>query len=280
MIQKNSLDYFKDQFKKVGWFIPPYVSIGFLDQLAKKIKDSEKNYGQDQLEIMLSLVYSPEHLASMSLDRYPITPFVKNYSKTISEAIIAHFSYMDHVAVLGLIPVIEGVGISLAKDWGLQASGKSTKAVFSDLADVAKKYVSERNLGDVGQVTSMLDSFQYYTREHLYINSKQYPLEDKTNRHGLLHGEFSDDDYGSPLNFYKAIAAINFLCFIASFKTPISWWASDMTDESRKLAKYYSDCLILSVSNPDRNFKPKVDPRSLGLLFESQRTDLKDGVNL
>ena len=280
MMRKNNLDYFKDQFNKVGWFIPPYVSIGFLDQLAKKINDSENNYSQDQLETMLSLIYSPEHLASMSLYRYPTVPFVKDYSKTISEAIIAHFSCLDHVAVLGLMPVIEGVGISLAEEWEIEVSGKSAKNIFSDLVEATKKYVAEKNLGDVGQVISMLDSFRNYAREHLYINSNQYHFEDKTNRHGLLHGKFSDRDYGSPLNFYKAIAAINFLCFVASFKAPVSWWASDLTDESKKLAKYYYDCLVLSASNPDRNFKPKIDSRSLGLLFETQGTEFKNRKNV
>jgi hypothetical protein len=35
-----------------------------------------------------------------------------------------------------------------------------------------------------------------------------YPLLDKTNRHGILHGAYKDADYGRPINFYKAIGVM------------------------------------------------------------------------
>ena len=64
---------------------------------------------------MLSIIYSPEYLAAMVLHRYLTTPCICNYKMIISESILAHFSGLDHIAVTGLMPVIEGAGLSIAK---------------------------------------------------------------------------------------------------------------------------------------------------------------------
>jgi hypothetical protein len=52
----------------------------------------------------------------------------------------------------------------------------------------------------------------------VYIHSDCYGFEEKTNRHGILHGAYADADYDAPINFYKTIAAIDFLCFVAAFR--------------------------------------------------------------
>ncbi|WP_221033951.1 hypothetical protein, partial [Pseudomonas amygdali] len=53
--------------------------------------------------------------------------------------------------------------------------------------------------------------------------------------HGILHGAYTNAEYGYPINFYKTLAAIDMLCWISEFKPfqPIS------TDESKALAAYY-----------------------------------------
>jgi hypothetical protein len=66
------LDYYKQAFNSVGWFIPPYVTLGFLGALAKKINDNGKALDQQELEKILALIYSPENLAAMVTERYPI----------------------------------------------------------------------------------------------------------------------------------------------------------------------------------------------------------------
>jgi hypothetical protein len=67
-----------------------------------------------------------------------------------------------------------------------------------------------------------------------------YPLVDKTNRHGIAHGFYADADYGRSLNFYKTIAAVDFLTLVASFTTnSISGFAPSQTLGSKTLARYY-----------------------------------------
>ena len=234
----NSLDHYKNIFNSVGWFIPPYVTMGFLSNLAKKITDSSGSFTQHDLEKNLSLIYSAENLASMVLNRYPITPYIQDYKVIISECVKAHFMGLDHIAVSGLMPVIEGAANKLA----IERSALDKKSIcntFINLANDCKNEAQQKRLGSVGEVLSMLDSFSEYANNHLYIHSKKYPHTDNTNRHGILHGAYSDDDYGDPINFYKAIAAVDFLCFISAFRASISWLAPSPTEESKKLALHY-----------------------------------------
>jgi hypothetical protein len=96
----------------------------------------------------------------------------------------------------------------------------------------------------------MMDSFVDFAKNHLYINSNYYVLTDKTNRHGILHGAYSDNDYGAPINFYKSIAAVDFLCFVSAFRAHISWFAPSQTERSREIGNYYKACAALSKASP------------------------------
>jgi hypothetical protein len=145
-------------------------------------------------------------------------PVIDLYQETISEAIAAHFSGFRHVAVGGLIPVVEGVGRELARQRGLKADG-AIKAVFGDLLEEAKGDVKNRKIGATQEILDMLDAFLHFLREYFFKDSQLYSLLDKTNRHGILHGAYKDADYGRPINFYKTISAIDILTFVSMLKT-------------------------------------------------------------
>jgi hypothetical protein len=100
--------------------------------------------------------------------------------------------------------------------------------------------VSNSDRRDAAAIASMMDSFSAYAANYMYVDSAMYPLVDKTNRHGITHGFYADADYGRPLNFYKTIAAVDFLTLVASFTTnSISGFAPSQTPESKTLARYY-----------------------------------------
>lgn len=233
----GSLEHYRTALNGVGWFIPPYITMGFLDVICGAIRTKGPLFTQNDLERLLSDVYSPVNLAAMVTERYPITPYVRDYSIIISEAVQAHFLGLDHVAVAGLMPVIEGAGRRLAADRGVTV--KEIRPQFKALAGDCKRDAIENNIGAVNEIVSMMDSFSDFADTNLYIGSKVYAHSDKTNRHGILHGAYADEDYGQPINFYKAIAAIDFLCFISAFKASISWMAPNVTDRARALAYFY-----------------------------------------
>lgn len=208
-----------------------------LSRIAAEIHARSGQFEQDKLEAMLAELYEPHGLAAMVMHRYSIAPVIKDYRETIAEAIEAHFFGLNHVAIGGLVPVIEGAGRQLASQRGLDSM--SIRALFAALAESCKQESASKNIGAADEVASMMDSFAYFTKNYLYVDSSQYPLVDKTNRHGITHGAYADSDYGRPLNFFKAIAAVDFLSFVSSFRANVSWLAPNHTETSLKLAFYY-----------------------------------------
>jgi hypothetical protein len=192
-------------------------------------------------------MYSAENLAAMVTERYPIVPYVQDYKTIIAEAVEAHFCGLGHMAVAGLLPVVEGAGKRSAERMEVKFS--STGA-FVELAAKCKKHVQKNNIGAVGEIISMLDSFSEFTKKHLYAHSDRYKHDDKTNRHGILHGNYADADYGLPINFYKTIGAVDFMCFVSGLTSLLPCFGPDPTERSRAMADYWRRCSELSENRP------------------------------
>jgi hypothetical protein len=242
----DNLDHYKKIFNCVGWFIPTYVPLGFLGGVAKQIQ--ENKVCEKSLAPYLALIYSADNLAAMVSERYHAVPYIDEYQEIIAESVEAHFLGLNHVAVSGLMPVIEGAGRRLADSRSVVVT--SIKSVFQNLAVDCKNEVVAKNIGAVGEIISMMDAFIEFTDQNLYINSDHYPLSDNTNRHGILHGAFDDADYGHPLNFYKSIGAVDFLCFVSALRAPVSCFAPSSTESSKRLASYYNLCSQLAQKKP------------------------------
>ena len=245
---QGTLENYRATLAQVGWFIPPYITMSYLDHVCCMIREQGISSSQSDLERVLAITYSTANLSAMVTERYPITPFVQDYKVIISEAVQAHFSGLDHVAVSGLMPAIEGVARKLAED--RKVGHEYIRQTFRNLADDCKRDLIENERGDVGELVSMLDSFRDFADTKLYIRSEKYTHSDKTNRNGILHGSYSDEDYGKPINFYKAIAAIDFLCLVSAFKASVSWMAPSPTEKSKLLASYYISCQQMAMQNP------------------------------
>ncbi len=141
----GSLTFWEQSFNGVGWFIPPYIQMGVLGRIAGEIKARGGQYDQDDLEKTLAQLYEAAGLAAMVMHRYPIAPpVIKDYRETIAEAIEAHFFGLNHVAIGGLVPVIEGAGRQLATQRGLTPNG--IRDVFAVLADDCKQESVNRNV--------------------------------------------------------------------------------------------------------------------------------------
>ena len=233
----GSLAHWEKNLAKVGWFIPPYMQMGAIAEIAAKIELADGKFTQPELEGALARLYEPFGLAAMVLHRYPFVPFIQDYKITIREAVEANFLGLDHVAIGGLLPVIEGAGRLLAKQRGLTV--KRTRDLLPSLADDCKKESVEKQIGATEEIVSMMNAFARFARDSFFVDSGQYPFGDGTNRNGTVHGKYSDAAYGAPINFYKTIAAVDFLTFIASFRARVSWLGPDTTPASINLAWYY-----------------------------------------
>jgi hypothetical protein len=166
----HNLDIYREAFNGVGWFIPPYVSMGFLSRMVARIRNNNSGeMSQDALEEFLALIYSEENLAAIVTERFHKVPFVCDYKTIISEAITAHFMRLDHIAVAGLLPCIEGIGRKLADSRSVPVT--SITSVFVNRAEDCKTQVTTHNIGAVGEIVSMMDLFIDFTANHLYVNS-------------------------------------------------------------------------------------------------------------
>ena len=63
------LAHLERNFTSVGWFIPPYMHLGILSQIAAKIQVAGKQYTQRDLQGALARLYEPEGLAAMVVHR-------------------------------------------------------------------------------------------------------------------------------------------------------------------------------------------------------------------
>lgn len=235
---ENRLPHFESAFAKVGWFIPPHAQMQFLSKLAARIETAGDQFTQGDLEEALQPLYTPHYLACMHEERYRKLPVIRDYQLTIAEAIEAHFLGLDHIAVAGLVPVVEGAARRIAADYGIDKP--SIKAVIQSLAAQCKTDAIENGWGVVGEVASMLDSFAHFTGEFLYAQTGTYSLVDNTNRNGISHGAYADADYGRPLNFYKVIGAIDFLTFVSTWRHGGSWLGPDTTGDALRLGFYFA----------------------------------------
>lgn len=240
----NGIQRLQNNFTRVGWFPPPYIQMGILSRIGGEIEAAGDEFTQADLEAVLSRLYEPEGLAAMVLGRYPLTPVIQDYQVTVREAVEAHFLGLDHIAAGGLIPVIEGAGRRLASQRGLKA--KSVTDVFVALASDCKAEASAKRMGAPDEIASMLDAFATFANKSLFADSTRYPFSDGTNRHGIAHGAYSDVDYGTPINFFKTIAAIDILTWVSSFRANLSWFAPDYTQASMRLASYYRALRVFS----------------------------------
>jgi hypothetical protein len=238
-MQLRNLEDLRNRLNSVGWFVPPYFSSGLLDTVSSTVARRNGDFTQSDLEDVLARVYDADRLASMVLHRYPHMPVIMLFAQTISEAVMAHFLRLNHIAVGGLVPVVEGAGRRLAKERGIKAD-KPIKNVFEALVAYAKTDVVARRIGATDEIVNMLDSFLGFIDHYFFTGSADYPLMDRTNRNGIAHGAYTDAEYGSRVSFYKTIAAVDFLTFVSSLKTSkMSGFVPAHTTQSTALAERY-----------------------------------------
>lgn len=240
----------KEEFNKIGWFIPPYIPLGKITRTFFKIGNID-NFHQDDLELILGELYTPSFLSLMLIERYSKLNNTKEYKLIIKESIEAHFLGLNYVAISGLLPAIEGIIHNLIKNFNIEIKPKKNggKIGIKDKVREIIIFCIDTKIGKLDETEPMLESFLYYIENHLFIKSTEYILDDKTNRHGILHGEFSDKDYGKKINFYKVITVLNMLCFIASYKESFSWLGPEKSKESIIFELYLYRLLEINNSN-------------------------------
>jgi hypothetical protein len=229
----------------IGWFVPPYVGVSILETVSRQIIAAKGRFDDGRVEQFLAHLYGPDRLASMVVDRYSKTDVVDLYQKTIAEAVAAHFSNFHHIAVAGLMPVVEGIGRELSRLRGLtlgQNPQSHVKDMFTELLTEAKRDAWNKKIGKTQEIDDMLTGSLNFLTKYFFEKSSRYPATDNTNRPGILHGAFRDADYGRPINFYKTISAVDILTFVSMLRMPkMSGFVPPNTPEATALAERFEE---------------------------------------
>ncbi|MGF1760017.1 hypothetical protein L4D76_19185 [Photobacterium sagamiensis] len=235
----GSLDSLVVNLDKMGWFIPPYINMGQLEQILSGF-DNNGQVQQEVLSDLLPSIYSIENISAVFIEKYTVAPFVKDYLSVIDNGIECHYLGLNYASVSTLIPVVEGIARKLSKHRNVE--DKYIKQTIKNLCASCKDQVVANKVGDYEEIESMIDSFERFATNKLYSDSKKYPHVDNTNRNGITHGAYTDLDFGSSVSFYKVIALINFLCFLSAIDAGLSWFPPKGTIEGVSKARYYYQC--------------------------------------
>ena len=187
------------------------------------------------LRVTLADVYDADYLATMLLERYSKIIHVNDFARQIDESIKAFFSGYRLVAVLAMVPVIEGIVRKMATRQNRDV-GNGTKKL-NDEFDV----LVERERASpycYGERLVMLEVLREFIRARFLEKTDTYNGLNDFNRHGILHGIY--DQYGDELNFFRLITMLDLLCFsIGLIEGGVSCFAPEMTRVSSHLAQHY-----------------------------------------
>jgi hypothetical protein len=216
----------------------------FLANLASSIDAASPETKIQVVQSNLAQAYDEKYLASMYLERYSKITHVREFGQTINEAIKAYFSGYKLVAVMALIPVVEGTVRRIAMSQNRDVGPGTRKVVAEFDAFVAREMTSANCYGER---LVMLEVLRDFVRDRLFESTGSYSGLNELNRHGILHGIYSG--YGEDINFYRLITLLDLLCFsIGLLEGGVSCFAPEPTVESTKLAMNYMQLRILTSS--------------------------------
>jgi hypothetical protein len=232
LVNKEPAEWLAGAFREVDWPIPAYLTMGFLNQLGKRVKDAPPDSKLEVMRAALAGVYTPDYLARMFLDRYCTIQHVRDFKRQIDESIRTYFCGYTFNAVTGIVPVLEGIIRKMAIRQGRDV-GQGTKELVTELDILVER--EEQSANCYGERLVMLQAFRDFVRDCLLQNTKRYSGFNEFNRHGILHGIF--DNFGQDINFFRLITLLDLLCFsIGLIEGGVSMFGPPGSPAASKLA--------------------------------------------
>jgi hypothetical protein len=222
-------------FKEVDWLIPAYVPLGLVTKFAKAIEDTPADQKLAIVRSTLGNFYNAERLATMLLERYSKIIHVKEFAPQIGESIKAFFSGYKIVAVVALVPVVEGIVRKMATRQERDV-GKGTEKLKEEFALLVERERTSPHC--YGERLVMFEVLRDFISERFLKNTRFYDGLNSFNRHGILHAIY--DQYGDDLNFFRLITLLDLLCFaIGMIEGGVSSFPPETTSDSARLARHY-----------------------------------------
>ncbi|MCE4056335.1 hypothetical protein [Pseudomonas sp. Au-Pse12] len=234
--------------------LPLFIGEGELVSKIHEISRSNDAAADD----WLVEIFTPA-IASVYLLRY----FEKShalgpYLQIIYESLEAYFIELDHVAIMSLLPVIEG-GLRNVQELTLGHSDANVKTAefASRLGDMIVKHgencaksiliypgssgpsdVQINFFTHVNPQCDVMNAFRIFFKEVLYRPSNS--ASDGFNRHLILH--LLKNDFASPANYVRVFLLLSHITFcerLNNSSIPMLWPGSD--NDSIRVAKYFRE---------------------------------------
>jgi hypothetical protein len=236
-------EWLAKNFKEVDWLIPAYLNTGFLSKLAHAIEGAPPQERPQIMQANLAEAYSPDYLASMFLERYSKIVHVRDFKRHIGESIQAYFSGYRLVAIIALVPVLEGVVRRIAASQSRDI-GRGTKKLNDEFQAFVQREINSSCC--YGERVVMLEVLRDFVRNRLLEDTTNYSGLNELNRHGILHGIYGD--FGEDVNFFRLITLLDLLCFAIGLIEGGSAFRPEQTPESLSLAAHYTVLKSLSTT--------------------------------
>lgn len=226
----SGVSWVREAFYSADLVVPPFFSIANLSKAAKEIHeapsdDEKKKLGGDIIFEMYSLDRISRIVVGVWYQRKSFYP----YFDQIIEAIKAYSIGLHGVAIIGLLPCIEGVVRDLGVGIGLNVSGavdaRSLLRVFKKLKSKELNILLDgyswfpvqeldvKYLDRFHERVQVFTNIEHYFELQLYMHTENLPPSATLNRHGIVHGLFKG--YASGENFLRLFNLLNALSLAA-----------------------------------------------------------------
>jgi len=209
-----------------GWDLlpPPYVGLSALIDIKKQLIYRKPVDPTPMLTSVLSKVFATDQLSRYQVEMYEKFAVFRGFEKITDQCIKAFELGLNSIAIIGLIPVLEGVLRKIGELEMDDFQGNTSKDEFLKLIDHLSTLLSRQAyayydvpsfmrlpkfIGAFHEQIQLLNAFRAYFQTRLYENTARIVGPIDLNRHSVLHGLVTDFD--KPINFYRLIIAINFL---------------------------------------------------------------------
>lgn len=230
-LPKNSgLTWMREAFSSADIVVPPYYMTGFLSKHAVEIKNATTKEEKIKLgDNMLEAMYPLDGLAQLIDGVWSARKTFDQFHSQLVESSKAYCLGLYSVAIVGLLPCIEGIvrrlgvasGISVDQDVSIKTLAKVFKKLqqkeISMMMDGYDWYppneITIGLLDHFHERVQMFESISTYLNAKLYLRTDSAPEYLTLNRHGIAHGFFQG--YATPANYLRLINLLSALSFSA-----------------------------------------------------------------
>ncbi len=226
-----SLIWMRKELASADIVLPPYYALGYISKWASQIMSATDHGSKMRAgDAMLIEMYPFEAIAALVVGVWSKRKTFDLFHDQLVESVKAYSLGLYGVAIVGLLPCVEGImrrlgvlaGISVENAVSIhsliQVFKRLQKNQLSSMFDGFDWYPSsEINVGLLDgfhERVQMLESISSYLKSKLYLHTDSAPDYLTLNRNGITHGFFHG--YATQANYLRLFNLLSSLSFAAT----------------------------------------------------------------